>query len=411
LICCLGFIGCGRGEVPPAVHDFAPTCGEPGSSDQWARVQTLSGADWEHWDLDTAGPNIAGSFGGNVSLRPTTLLVGAASADAHRVESGAVYLYGDSPRVGTWIPNGRLTAARATQGGRFGRTAVSTSGTIAIAAPGEGSVYLYRMGGNQRWELDWQLENLRLGGARTNLAYDGGVLFVGRPGAHMVSAYDTAAAAGAPEVWSADAPADDHRWGVTVVQDGDVLAVGDDWYPQVGGDDGAVTIFERGTDGTWVERQLLTQADAGYPTGAFGASLAVVGDRVFVGSPADADDGFGVGSVYVFRRVGGVWTLEQRLHTPRDEYYNWSYFHFGSSLAASGSTLVVGAPQCRTPSARMVGCVSVYRLEGDVWTRVAKLYPPESTEGSEYGASVALCGDRLVVGAPGVERAFVYEQQ
>jgi len=407
--CLLSVAGCGRAEVPPAVYGFEPVCGTTSPIGDWARVQTLSGE--EDWD---DAPGAAAHFGGKISFRPTTLLVGASSADGEAPESGAVYLYGDSPRIGTWIPNNRLMAEDGSTGAGYGRAAVSTTGMIAIAAPDDGdnylrgSVYLYRLAGVQRWELSYKFDTMQMSGAIDNLAFDGDALLIGRNAADVLTAYGTTGV-GIPELWSLDAPADHTRWGVTVARDEDVLVVGDDWYPRDGGDHGAVTVYQRSAGGPWVEPQLLTEADAGRPIHLFGTSLAVVGDRVFVGSAGDEDNGFGNGSVYVFRRVAGTWQLEQRLGIPLDEQYNWDYFHFGRSVAASGTTLVVGAPNCRTPSSVDTGCVSVYRLEGGTWSRVVKIYPFGPSVGSRFGSSVALCGNRLAIGAPGVAKVFLYE--
>jgi len=90
---------------------------------------------------------------------------------------------------------------------------------------------------------------------------------------------------------------------------------------------------------------------------------------------------------------------------------NWNRFDFGHSLAANGVTLAVGVPYCRTPASQITGCIAIYRLQAAGWTRTAKIYPPEPAENSEFGRVVALCGDRLAVGAPGAERVYVYEQR
>src|SRR5215217_4009389 len=83
---------------------------------------------------------------------------------------------------------------------------------------------------------------------------------------------------------------------------------------------------------------------------------------------------------------------------------------FGQSVALDGNTLVVGAsdPSCATgingnqansdcPGA---GAVYVFTRTGDTWSQQAYLKASNTQAGDEFGASVSLSGDTLVVGAP-----------
>ena len=88
---------------------------------------------------------------------------------------------------------------------------------------------------------------------------------------------------------------------------------------------------------TLAEQQKLTASDAAF-FDFFGASVAVSGDTAVVGSPADGD---GSGSAYVFTRDGlGVWTEQHKL-TASDAAAD---DQFGFSVAVSGDTVVVGSP-------------------------------------------------------------------
>jgi hypothetical protein len=82
---------------------------------------------------------------------------------------------------------------------------------------------------------------------------------------------------------------------------------------------------------------------------------------------------------------------------------------FGSSLALSGNTLVVGAigeapgldGEDAGPSfPPQPGQVYVFTLSGSVWTQTAALQASNASPGDNFGASVALDGNTLVVGAP-----------
>jgi FG-GAP repeat len=68
----------------------------------------------------------------------------------------------------------------------------------------------------------------------------------------------------------------------------------------------------------------------------------------------------------------------------------------GFSVAVQGDTLVLGTLQPND-----VGVVYVYQRAGDSWEQTAKLTASNSTPGDLFGASVAIDGDTILVGAPG----------
>jgi len=92
---------------------------------------------------------------------------------------------------------------------------------------------------------------------------------------------------------------------------------------------------------------------------------------------------------------------------------------FGSSVSVSGDTVVVGAQHGDVIGVD-AGSVHVYRYDVDragEWSQVAKLVAPDGQEGDAFGASVALDGDTLVVGAKydddlgfGAGSAYVFER-
>ena len=95
-------------------------------------------------------------------------------------------------------------------------------------------------------------------------------------------------------------------------------------------------------DPTFTQHQKLEAADE-FTTvpDRFGNSVAISGETVVVGAVGDdGAAGDNQGSAYVFARSGGVWSEQQKLEAS-DAAANDS---FGSSVAISGKTVVVGAP-------------------------------------------------------------------
>jgi hypothetical protein len=86
----------------------------------------------------------------------------------------------------------------------------------------------------------------------------------------------------------------------------------------------------------WIETKL-TPYD-GKTGDAFGASVAVSDVTVVVGASLNDDGGFASGSAYIYKLVDSSW-IETKLLASDDD----SHDHFGSSIAVSGETIVVGA--------------------------------------------------------------------
>ncbi|MCP3971141.1 MAG: hypothetical protein GY717_12650, partial [Rhodobacteraceae bacterium] len=79
--------------------------------------------------------------------------------------------------------------------------------------------------------------------------------------------------------------------------------------------------------------------------------------------------------------------------------------YFGRSVAISGDTLVVGAPYNDDPSDSGSAYVFARNSDGaggvsaDTWGQVSKLTASDADIGDQFGFSVAISGDTLVVGA------------
>lgn len=134
----------------------------------------------------------------------------------------------------------------------------------------------------------------------------------------------------------------------------------------------------------WAPQQKLKASDA--RAGArFGSAVAVLGDIALVGAPEDARYGEAAGAAYVYTRSAGVWSEVQRL-VPSDAAPN---ARFGSAVALSDDTLIVGAPSAND------GKVYAFVRSGQGWAQQAKFSPPSMPY---YGAAVAIVGDTLAIG-------------
>ena len=195
----------------------------------------------------------------------------------------------------------------------------------------------------------------------------------------MVLALATVASAAAVA-----SPAAAQAFGNSVVVDGDQLFVGEPVYDQRSG---VVYVFSRDASGSWSQTQRLEPASAEVQN-RFGIRLAKQDDVLLV-SATRADDG--TGAVYVYRDQGGTWTESGRLEvenrSPADS--------LGSGLAIDGDWVMIGS--ISDNGAR--GAAYAFRRSGDTWVQHSKLTPTQLLPEDRFGADIALDGDRMLVAA------------
>ena len=198
---------------------------------------------------------------------------------------------------------------------------------------------------------------------------------------------------------AADGTAEDH-FGASVAVSGDVIVVGAD-RAHVGAnqDQGKVYAFVRTAMGWRLEATL--RDPNGSPSDFFGAAVALSGSTAIVGAPqADAPGGVDQGAVFVFSRLrtssGMQWRLEKKLSAADAKTGDY----FGSSLAAVGDTAVVGAMR-KDGVAADEGAAYVLSRKADGWSQDKKLTAPSPAVGDLFGSSVAVYGGVVMVGAYG----------
>ena len=137
---------------------------------------------------------------------------------------------------------------------------------------------------------------------------------------------------------------------------------------------------------------LLLTLDDPTPTtlDQFGVAVAFSGERLVVGAPGDDGAGTDIGQVHVFDAASGalVRTLDDPTPTARDD--------FGAALAIEGDRLLVGAPGDDT-SGGGVGEAHLFDLTTGALLRT--LDAPGLGASAAFGSAVALSGARALVGA------------
>ncbi len=304
-------------------------------------------------------------FGDAVALSGDTLAVGARyDTIGANAEQGSVYVFTRNGAV--WTLQQKLTAGDGAADDYFGRAVALSGDTLAVGAEGDdiganvdqGSAYIFTRSG-AKWT---QQQKLTAG----------------------------------------DGAADD-SFGAAAALSGDTLAVGADG-DTIGANtrQGSAYVFTR-SGATWTQQQKLTAGD-GALSDEFGNAVALSGDTVVVGANGDTiGANTRQGSAYVFTRSGAtqpVWTQQQKL-TANDGAAGDS---FGFAVALSGDTLAVGAIFDTIGANTRQGSAYVFTRNGatqPVWTQQQKLTANDGAAEERFGSAVALSGDALVVGARG----------
>lgn len=197
------------------------------------------------------------------------------------------------------------------------------------------------------------------------------------------------------------------RFGHSVAAKGNILVVG---APNEDGDStspmdnsldssGAAYVFEKQL-GTWVQTGYLKASNPD-SLDFFGLTVATDSETVVVGAPAEDGDGASEGSnsvrnsgsIYVFGKDQGEWEQQGYLKAVNPE----EYAQFGASLAVVGNNLLVGVPF----KSDAAGSVSAFRQESSEWQVLSEFLPEFLDAGDQFGWAISLYGDRAIIGAIG----------
>jgi FG-GAP repeat len=205
-----------------------------------------------------------------------------------------------------------------------------------------------------------------------------------------------AAAMAQPTQLVSSSPSPGMGFGACVAIDGDTLVVGAP-YDRAGGttEEGSVSV--RHWDGSqWQEEALLRIPPGIFAPGAhFGASIAISGDTIVVGAPdaAAAWEGLRKGYAFTYRRSAGVWTWETLVGGSGGTSNS-----FGAAVAISGQTMIVSEPGDDSNGTYNTGSVFVFDRIGDGWSWRQKLTAWDRGSSDYFGNAVAISGDTIVVG-------------
>ena len=389
-----------------------------------AHVFVRSGTTWtEQQKLVASDGSMVDNFGMSVSLATDTAVVGADSDDTPAGEdAGSAYVFVRSGAA--WTEQQRLLAADGAAGDHLGQAVAVSADTLVLGAwgcdtasgPDAGCAYVYTRSGST-WTEDQKL--MASDGAISDnfghsVSISGDTVMAGAdqaPGGKAVGAAYVFVRSGTTWLEEQKLLAEDgavsDAFGIAVSMDANTMLIGAHVDDLPGGANaGSAYLFVRsGTVST--QRQKLVSPDRAGTTAQeiFGYSVSVSGDVAVVGAPFD-DVWYGqeVGSAYIFVRSGETWTEQEKLYAPDGAAGDW----FGIAVSIAGDTLVVGANRDDVSGAHDAGSAYVFVRSGTTWIQQQKLVASGGSSSHEFGASVSISGDTVVVGANLDSSAYVF---
>jgi hypothetical protein len=363
----------------------APQAGSGGA----AYIFAGAGSAWsEQAELSQGTSGSSGDeFGYAVGLTASTAFVGAPGRTA---ATGAVFLF--SFAGGTWSSQATLVASDGETGYKFG-ISLAVSNSIALVGSStyrnrRGAVYAFGpSGGDWQQAAEFKASSNELGtlfGESVSLSGTTAVVGSYRSQRYVGSGYvftqgaSSSAWSQSAELLASDGHGGGDVFGRAVALDGTTLVVG---APGSKGEQGAAYVYTS-NGSSWSLAAEITDP-GGRDGDMFGSAVAISGRTIVIGAPAPtAVDA----SAYVYHQSGSGWVLQSTL-VPASGHPA----HFGNAVAVSASTAVVSASEG----------VYVFSSQRGIWSQVQTLTPADGASGDRYGFAVGLSRSALVVGAPG----------
>jgi hypothetical protein len=400
----------GAGNLRGAAYVFARNTG---GADAWGQVRKLAASDAQ--DVD--------QFGYYVAISGDTVVVGATGGDGASSGCGAAYTFVRAD--GAWRQAAKPTASDAQDGDQFASSVAISGDTVVVGADSEDGVGSARGAAyvctRNRYGADaWgQVRKLVASDAQNDdyfgnsVAISGDTVVVGArledgAGSDRGAAYVFARNGGGTDAWgqvqklTASDAQDSDQFGMSVAISDDTAVVGASYEDGAGSARGAAYVYMRNSGGAnnWGQLKKLTASDA-ENTDYFGASVAISGDTVVVGARLEDGAGSDRGAAYIYaRNSGGAEQWGQIKKLVASDAENTDFF--GASVAISGDTIVVGASYEDGAGSSRGAAYVFARNSGaaDNWGQVQKLTAADAENNDRFGNSVAISGDTVVVGAP-----------
>ena len=372
-----------------------------------------TGENWNQTDRLTApDADSFAYFGFSVGLAADTAIIGAIRDDEAGNDSGAAYIFVRN-QFG-WAPQAKLIGNNTEAEDNFGY-AVDVDGDFAIVSSpknkGGGSAYIYKREG-----IEWKQKRNRIRIRMIPIDPDGATGFgvsvdikgetavIGATGGNVGK--DVVGAAyiftqNEPPFWNqhtklvaGDRSGGDQLGFAVAIGENEVIA-GAPRHNAGGLSSGAAYIFEQREGASWVENAKLSDGETASED-QFGVSVAISSNFAISGAQQDDDIAPNAGAAYIFERAGTLWLQRAKLTTDDAKAGDL----FGNAVAMDGQTVLVGAPGVDDAGPE-AGAVYVFVQVGDEWIQQARLIGADIGIFDRFGSAVAVHENTAIVGTHG----------
>lgn len=329
------------------------------------------------------------SYGVSVAIHGSTIVVGS----QYNEETGAAYIW-EQGSDGNWTLGDKLVPADLVSEDGFGQVVAIYGETIVVGSEnsqnGKGAAYVF-----SRVEGSWMLtDKLMASDAEegdyfaTSIAIYEKTIVIG---ASSDNSYK-----GSVYVYQKQA----NCWKEVQKLSADD-AVAEDYFgtdvgiyhntiivgaSDVNNEQGAAYIFQL-SDGGWIQTNKITGSD-GSSDEYFGSFVSIYGDTAAISTPYQSN---AQGSVYIFQKTNGNWPSTETQKITAIERANNA--QFGSSLAVYENRIVVGNPNHQSGN----GMIHIFDKVDGTWTHMGNF---TAFGRPLLGYSVALNEDSIISGAP-----------
>ena len=352
---------------------------EKNSSGSWIQVQKIVASDRATDDR----------FGWQVSISGDYIIVGTLAEDENEIggntmiDAGSAYIFKRNS-LGIWNQTQKIVASDRASNDQFGRSVSISANTIIVGAQSEdhdvnGLNYMYSSGSVYVFELDssgiWSQTQKIVASDRASYASFG----------WSVSIFNHTIVVGAQGA----------KRNVAGTSTSSMI------------DAGAAYFFEKNSTGAWTQTQKVVASDR-YPGDIFGYSVSLSNNYAVISAVGEDHDLNGLnqlslsGSAYIFKRDSlGNWNETQKIIASDRA----SGDQFGKSVSISGNTIIVGSRRESEDTAGLytitsAGSAYIFKIDSTGnWSESQKIVAQDRGLGDEFGISVSISGNTIVVGS------------
>jgi hypothetical protein len=367
-------------------------------------IFNLISGQWIQTKITASDGNSGDHFGSSVSLYGDRALVGAYGDDYNGLFTGSAYIY--DLIDGEWLET-KLTANDGDSGDDFGLFVSLYQNRALIAATSDdndngidsGSVYIYDLV-NSIWVESKLIANngqsYKFFGGSVTLGYNKAVMssFINENGSNSggVYVYDLLNGSWVESKLISSDNALGDNFGNSISLSNERVLIGASYNDDNGKDSGSVYIFDKVND-YWDETKYIPEYGSAYDF--FGISVSLSNNRALIGAYGDDDNGSKSGSAYIFDYIEGNWISTKLMASDgaRNDY-------FGASVSLYGDRALIGAWQ-DDDNGEDSGSAYIFELANGSWQESKKLLASDGAAFDEFGFSVSIINDLILIGAKG----------